>query len=132
MPSQNPPNKVVLWISYVLSALPVLLMVFSAIMKFVQPPMVVEGFAKNGMTSSAVLMIGVVELLCAVLYIIPKTAVLGAILVTGYLGGAIMVHVRAHEMAGATPLLLGVLAWAGLYLRDVRLRQLLPLRERLK
>jgi hypothetical protein len=65
-----------------------------------------------------------------VLYAVPATAVLGAILVTGYLGGAIMVHVRAGEIAFLSPLLLGMMAWGGLFLRDARIRALIPLRQR--
>jgi hypothetical protein len=71
----------------------------------------------------------VVELASAVLFAIPRTAFLGAILVTGYLGGAIATHARIGDPAFVGPLLLGILAWTGLYLRDDRLRQLLPVRQ---
>ena len=118
------------WIGYVLSALPVLMMGMSSVMKLAQPPMVVEGFAKNHIGPSGIMIIGLVELLCVLLYVIPRTAVLGAVLTTGYLGGAIMTHVMAHETALIAPFILGVLAWAGLYLRDPRLKVLLPVRQR--
>jgi hypothetical protein len=127
--SQNHSSKAMLWTGYVLSALPVLFMFMSGVMKLVQPPMVVEGMAKNGIASSGVMILGVIELLCAALYVIPRTAVLGAVLVTGYLGGAIMVHVRAHEIALLSPLILGMCAWGGLFMRDERIRALLPLRK---
>ncbi len=123
------PTKVQRWTGYVLSALPVLFMTMSSIMKFARPPMVVEGFAKNGMTVTDLTVIGVIELLCVVIYLIPRTAVLGAVLMTGYLGGAIMVHTRVHETALIAPLVLGMCAWGGLFLRDMRIRELLPLRR---
>jgi hypothetical protein len=71
--------------------------------------------------------IGLLELLCAVLYLVPQTALLGAVLLTGYLGGAVATHLRIGEPF-VLPLVLGVLIWAGLWLRDPRLRGLLPLR----
>ena len=120
-------NTKTLWAGRILSALPVLMMLMSAGMKFMQPPPVVEMFSgKFGYPASTLLGIGALEALCAVLYAIPRTAVLGAILVTGYLGGAIATHVRVGDPFVA-PLVLGVLVWAGLYLRDERLRRLLPL-----
>ena len=123
-------SKTKRWIGYVLSALPVLMMGMSSVMKLAQPPMVVEGFAKNHIGPGGIMIIGLVELLCVLLYVIPRTAVLGAVLTTGYLGGAIMTHVMAHETALIAPFILGVLAWAGLYLRDPRLKVLLPVRQR--
>ncbi|MEQ1840672.1 MAG: DoxX family protein [Verrucomicrobiales bacterium] len=123
------PSKVVLWISYIMSAIPVLMLFMSAGMKISKVPMVTEGFAKMGFPAGAIMPIGIVELLCTVLYIIPQTAVLGAILLTGYLGGAIVTHVRAEE-AFLGPLVFGVLVWGGLFLRDVRIRTLIPLRKK--
>jgi hypothetical protein len=124
------PSKASLWASYVLSALPTLFMAMSSVMKLIQPPMVIQGFAKSGISADVVTVIGVVELLCVVVYWVPPTAVLGAVLVTGYLGGAIFVHVRQGEIAFFAPLLLGMAAWGGLYLRDARIRALLPLRKK--
>lgn len=72
--------------------------------------------------------IGIVELLCVVVYLIPRTSVLGAILITGYFGGAVATHVRVSD-AFVIPLVLGVLAWGGLFLRDARLRELLQLKK---
>jgi hypothetical protein len=72
--------------------------------------------------------IGLVELACAALLAFPKTGTLGAILVAGYFGGAIATHLRGGDLGIAVPLLLGVLAWSGLWLRDRRVRELLPLR----
>lgn len=126
MPS--PPSKAVVWISYIMSAIPVFMLLMSAVMKIARVPMVTEGFAKMGFPAGVIMPIGIVELLCTVLYIIPQTAVLGAILLTGYLGGAIVTHVRAEE-AFIGPLAFGVLVWGGLFLRDARIRNLIPLRK---
>jgi hypothetical protein len=104
-------------------------MAMSAGMKFAQPPQVIETFTgKFGYHQEALVALGVIELLCAVLYAIPRTAVFGAVLMTGYLGGAVATHVRVADMF-VVPLLLGVVAWGGLYFRDQRVRNLLPLRK---
>jgi hypothetical protein len=121
-------SKKMLWIGRILSALPVLMLLFSAAMKFVQTPPVAEGFAHLGYPMSLALGLGILEIACTLLYVIPRTSVLGAILLTGYLGGAAATHVRVGDPF-FMPILLGVLVWAGLYLRDVRLRALLPLRS---
>jgi|SRR5579863_8039805 len=124
------PKRWVVWVAWVLSAMPVLMMLMSAAMKFLRPPMVVDGFVhKFGYPESELPILGVVELTSAVLYMIPRTAFLGAILVTGYLGGAIATHARVLDPSFVTPLVLGIFAWTGLYLRDDRLRQLMPLRQ---
>jgi hypothetical protein len=123
-----PVSKKKLWAGRVISALPVLMLVFSATMKFVKPTMVVEGFTHLGWPERYALGLGIVELGCTVVYLIPRTAVLGAILMTGYLGGAIATHVRIGEPF-YFQVLLGVLVWAGLFLRDARLRALIPLRS---
>lgn len=116
-------------IGLVLSVLPCLLLLFSAWMKLSPDPEVVKQFVEHhGFPESAILPIGVVELLATILYLVPATAVLGAILLTGYLGGATAVHVRLDEPF-MTAVLLGVILWGGLYLRDPRLRALIPLRR---
>ena len=124
------PSKVQRWVSYILSALPILLMTFSSLMKLTRQPMVMEGFAKGGLSADLVVVIGCLELLCVLVYLVPATAVLGAVLTTGYLGGAVFVHLRAHEATAIVPFLLGVFAWGGLYLRDARIAELLPMRKR--
>ena len=114
---------------WALTVLPAAVLVMSSVMKLQQPPQVVETFVgKFGYPESALIAIGVVELLCAAVYLIPQTAVLGAVLLTGYLGGAVSTHVRADESFLA-PLLVGMVVWLGLFLRDARLRELLPLRK---
>jgi len=120
-------SRKMLWSSYVMSALPVLMLLFSSMMKLVKPPSVVEGFAHLGYDDSVALALGLVELLSTLLYLIPRTSVLGAILLTGYLGGATATHLRIGEQFYMA-VLLGVLVWGGLYLRDERLRLLIPLR----
>ncbi len=114
-----------LWTGRVLSALPVLMLLFSASLKISHAPMFLEKWAKFGYPDSLATPIGIVEIACAVLYAIPKTRVLGAILMTGYLGGAIATHVRVGDVF-IPPLVLGIFVWAGLFLRDDRVATLLP------
>jgi hypothetical protein len=117
------------WTGRVLSAIPAVMLTMSAAMKLAGRPEVVDAFVGHfGFQASALAPIGVVELACVALYLVPRTAVLGAILMVGYLGGAVVTHVRVGE-GFAAPLLLGVVAWGGLFLRDERLRALLPLRR---
>jgi hypothetical protein len=105
------------------------MLTMSAIMKFLQPPEVIKGFEHLGWPANLAFALGVLELACVIIYVCPPTAVLGAILVTGYLGGAIATHVRLGE-AFHTQLILGILAWGGIFLRDPRVRALIPLRRR--
>ena len=123
-----PVSKSALWGGRVASALPALMLLASGVMKLLKPAAVVEGFTHLGWDERLALGLGVVELACTVIYLIPPTAVLGAVLLTGYLGGAIATHVRIGEPY-YTQFGLGVLVWLGLYLRDARLRALLPLRS---
>jgi hypothetical protein len=124
------PNRKTIWAGRILSALPVVMMGMSAVMKLSRNPQVLESWGPRfGYPESALLAIGIVELACAVIYLIPRTAVLGAVLVTGFLGGATATHVRIGEAAFVAPVILGMLAWGGLFLRDPRLRALLPLRR---
>lgn len=120
-------SKAARWAGYIMAVLPVLLLLMSGVMKLMAPPTVVEGFVRLGYPENLALGIGVVELLCVVLYLIPQTAVLGAILLTGYLGGATASHVRIGEPFHMA-VLLGIVLWGSLYIRDARLRALIPLR----
>ena len=117
-----------LWAGWIISILPVLMLLMSGVLKLLKPEAVVKGSADIGWNENLLLGLGIVELACTILYVIPRSCVLGAILLTGYLGGAIATHVRIGEQFFA-PVLLGVLVWGGLYLRDARLRALLPLRK---
>lgn len=126
MPSVTPSvSKAALWTGRIMSTLPVLLLTFSGIMKLAHPPGLDEGFAHLGIPVSQALALGILELACVIVYLVPRTAILGAILLTGYLGGATAIHVRVGDPFFATPLA-GVLIWGGLYLRDPRLRALIP------
>jgi len=128
--SQSPaqPRKAVRWAGRVISALPALMLLASASMKLSHAPQFVAMFTnKLGYQESSLTTIGLLELACTALYVIPQTAFLGALLLTGYLGGAIATHVRIGEPFGV-PLVLGVLVWLGLYLRESRLKALAPLR----
>jgi hypothetical protein len=127
-PTPASPRKAVLWTGRVISALPALMLVMSASMKLSHAPQFVAMFTnKLGYQESSLTGIGLLELACTALYLIPQTAFLGALLLTGYLGGAIATHVRVGEPFGM-PLVLGVLVWVGLYLRESRLKALAPLR----
>ena len=122
-------SKGQLWAGRVVSALPVLALLLSATMKFSHKPEMVAGFTgKFGYPEGVLTPLGIIELLSAILYAIPQTSVLGAVILTGYLGGATATHVRVGDPFFA-PVILGVLVWAGLFLRDARLRALLPLRK---
>jgi len=127
-PSSRPASSAVLWIGRAISALACLPFLPSALFKITQNSQVVEGFTKMGWPLNTAVPLGVIELASVVLYAIPQTAVLGAILLTGYLGGAISVHVH-HGEGFVVPAILGVLVWLGLFLRDARLRDLMPLRK---
>src|SRR6266852_5426019 len=126
--SPVPVSTGALWTGRVMSALPALFLLFDAGMKLVKPAFVVEATVALGYSESVILPLGVVLLVSTVLYLIPGTAVLGAILLTGYLGGAVATHV--HHGDGLFeilfPVIFGALLWGGLVLRDTRLRSLLP------
>jgi len=129
METTTPPaplSKTVLWTSRIMVALPVLMMLMSAIFKFLAPPEVVKGFEHLGWSMNLVTVLGALQLACAILYAIPRTAVLGAILLTGYLGGAIATCVRVGD-GWILQFVFGVVLWGGLYLRDPRLRAMIPL-----
>lgn len=121
-------SKTALWAGRVISAVPIVMLLFASSMKLLQLPSVIQGAAQFGYTASLIRVIGIIELGCSIIYFIPRTAGLGAILMTGLLGGAIATNVRVGDPAFIGPLILGVLVWAGLYLRDARLRALIPLR----
>ena len=114
------------------TAIAALMIVASAAMKlaFVSGRMkeMSEAMAHLGIAESLVLTIAIIEILCVMLYLIPRTSILGAILLTGYLGGAVFTHLRVGDQVFG-PLLPGILVWVGLYLRDPRIRALIPLRE---
>ncbi len=122
-----PTNKKV-WAGRVASALPIAALTLSGAVKLAhEPGFVAMWTGKLGWAESTLTSIALLELVCVALYAVPRTAVLGAVLLTGYLGGAIASHVRIGD-AFVVPLVLGVFVWGGLYLRDERIRALLPRR----
>jgi hypothetical protein len=127
-----PPSKRRLWTGRIMSTLPALFLLVDGVGKLVKLAPVVQGTVQLGYPESVLLGLGIVLLSCTVLYMIPRTAVLGAILLTGYLGGAVATHVRVGSPLFSHilfPVYLAVLLWGGLYLRDERLRALIPLRR---
>ena len=126
------PSRAAVWAGRAISALPVLFLLMDCGMKFARPAVVVEGTRDLGYPEWAIVPLGYVLLACTVLYVVPRTAAVGAILLTAYLGGAVSAHVRlGHPMLSHTlfPTYLAVMLWAGLVLRDRRLRAVLPWRS---
>ena len=128
MERASKPARVVGWI---LSIIPAGMLLMSATFKFLMPAGAEKGFTDIGWPKEKALLLGVIEAGVTILFLIPQTAVLGAILVVGYLGGVIATHVRISDppKSWIIPLALGVAAWIGLYLRDPRVRQLAPIRK---
>lgn len=125
-------SKATLWGGRILSALPALFLLMDSVGKILRPAPVVEGTVKLGYPESIILPLGIVLLACTALYLIPRTSVLGAILLTGFLGGAVATHARVGDPLFSHilfPVYFGVMLWGGLYLRDPRLRELIPLRS---
>jgi len=121
-------SKKMLWTGRVISALVILFLVVDSVAKVMKFAPYVEGTVKVGYPASLVVPLGIVLLICTLVYAIPHTSVLGAILLTGYLGGATATHVRVGQPFWF-PIMMGVLVWAGLFLREERLRALIPLRR---
>lgn len=127
-----PASKKSLWAGRLISALAILFLLFDSTGKLLQPAPVVEGTVQLGYPASAILGIGIVELACLALYVIPRTSIFGAILLTGFLGGAVATHVRIGNPLFSHilfPVYIAVLLWGGLVLLDGRLRTLVPLRS---
>lgn len=125
-------SRTMQWTGRLITGIVVLFLVLDSGMKLLQMPQVREAMAPLGYPAELGLVIGVIEAICLVLYVVPQTAVLGAILLTGLLGGSAAAHLRVgdplltHVLFGVY---VGILAWGGLYLRDERLRSLIPLRR---
>jgi hypothetical protein len=132
-PGDEPPSRAALWGGRVMSGFACLFLAFDASMKVLQVPDAVKGTVELGYPEGVLLWLGIVQVVCLVVYLVPRTAVLGAVLWTGYLGGAIATHVRLqHPWASHVlfPVYVAVLLWGGLWLRDRALRGVLPLRAR--
>lgn len=118
------------WTGRAFAALAMLVMIGSALAKFARAPEMVSGLAKAGFPDNAILPIATLELLCALLYLWRRTAIVGTLLVTGYLGGAIVVQIVSRQTV-AIPVIVGMLAWAGTYLRIREVRECLRVADRL-
>ena len=112
-----------LWTGRVISAIPALLLGSGGVNALMKSPVVLEGLARLGYPESVLPVIGILELLCITLYVIPRTSILGALLLTAYFGGATASHVRIGDPTFLAPIVVGVLVWAGLWLRNDRLRE---------
>lgn len=116
------------WISWAVSVAGVGPFIVGAVMKFIGSAQVVEGLAHFGWPPDSLLLLGLIEISCVVIYLLPRTSVLGAILLTGYIGGAIATHLRLGENV-ILQVVLGIIIWGGLYLREPRIQALIPLRK---
>jgi hypothetical protein len=133
---QSPANvksqsKGLQWTGRVLTGLTVLFMLFDAFGKFTKPPQVIEACTRLGIPSPQLLSIGILLLVSTIIYAVPRTAVLGAVLLTGYLGGAVAIQLRAGSPTFETvfPVIFGVILWGGVYLRECGLRRVFPVRR---
>lgn len=118
-----------LWAGRIITGLAVLFLLLDGVMKLFKPKPVIDATVRLGFSESVIIPIGIVLVICTVVYVIPQTSVLGAILLTGYLGGAVATQVRAGEGAFPIvfPIIMGTLLWLGLYLRNSSLRVLVPI-----
>lgn len=120
-----------IWIGRVLSALTVLFMLFDAFGKFTAPVYVVQACTRLGIPTPQLFSIGLLLAISTIIYAIPRTAVLGAVLLTGYLGGAVAIQMRAGSPTFETvfPVIFGVVLWGGVYLRECGLRRVFPVKR---
>lgn len=125
------PSKGMLWTGRVVSAIAILFLVFDGVMKVIKDPHVLAASAELGFPQNSMVWIGALLLACTLLYAIPRTSTLGAVLLTGYLGGAVVSNVRvSHPVFECIfPVIFGMLVWAGILLRDPQLREFIPLRK---
>ena len=124
-----PASKKGLWAGRIVSALVVLFLLLDSVLHMIKPAPVAQAFAELGYPLKLAIALGILELVCIAVYVIPRSSVLGAILLTGYLGGAVATQLRVGiPLFGEAlfPVYIGVAAWAGLFLRDERLRALIP------
>jgi len=127
----NSTSKKMHWAGRIVSALPILMLLLDGIMKLRKPDPVVQSFIQLGYSPDLIVGIGIALIVSTILYAIPQTSVLGAILLTGYLGGAVASHLRAGQgpLRMGMPILVAIVVWLGLLLRDSRVRNLIPLRS---
>jgi hypothetical protein len=127
---EGPVSKGRLWTGRIISAVVVLFLLFDSITKVMKVRAVIEASAQLGYPANTIFAIGIILLVCTVFYIIPQTAVLGAILLTGYLGGAVAANLRIGSSMFNTlfPIVFAALVWVGIFLRESRLGELIPFR----
>ena len=120
------------WAGYIVTGLVTAFLLMDAVVKFIQPAGIEENVLPLGYTMEQMIPVGIILLVCLVIYLIPQTSILGAILLTGYLGGAVATHFRvgsplfSHTLF---PVYIGVLVWLGIFLREPRLRSIIPFRR---
>jgi hypothetical protein len=126
-----PASRISLWAGRILSGLVVAFLLFDGVTKIMKESHVMEAFARLGYPARLAPVIGAILLVCVAVYVVPRSSILGAILLTGYLGGATEINLRAGNPLFETlfPVIFGALVWLGLFLRDERLRALIPLRS---
>jgi hypothetical protein len=126
-----PSPRTTLWAGRIISALAILFLILDSVIKVLKLAPAVESTTQLGYPESLVITIGIIELVCLAIYVIPRTSIFGAILMTGYLGGAIATNLRAGTPLFNVifPIIIGALLWGGIYLRDQKLRELVPLRR---
>ncbi len=124
-------NNRKLWGGRIMGGLPAILLLADGVAKLIKPAPVVEATVKLGYAENVIVPLGIVLTLSTIAYLIPRTSVLGAILLTGYLGGAVNTHVRAGDgwFEILLPVVFGIFLWGGICLRDERLQKLVPLAE---
>jgi hypothetical protein len=128
----QPESDARLWTGRILLAVPVLFLVFDSVIKLMRITPVLDSFNQLGYPDSLSLAIGILESVCLIVLLVPRTSILGAILLTGYLGGAVATHVRVGSPLASHvlfPVYVALLIWAALFLREGRLRALVPLRS---
>ena len=126
---QDSTSKKMLWTGRAITALTVVFMLFAGIVKLFPSPELIQGFGQYGYPAFLIVVVGVIELVCTLVYLLPSTRVLGAILLTAVLGGATATNVRVEQPTWIVPVVLGASVWVGLFLRDERLRALFPTRN---
>jgi len=125
-----PVSKARFWAGTILMVLAILFLLMDSVLHLMKPAPVVEAFARLGYPISLSVALGIIELVCIALYALPLTSIFGAIVLTGYLGGAVATQLRAGSSLFETifPILVGIVAWVGIWLREDRLRAIFPLR----
>jgi len=129
---ENAVSKSALWAGWIMSGVIILFLIFDGTIHLIKNTPVVDAFNQLGIPIELSVPIAIIELFCLILYVIPRTSIFGAILLTGYLGGAIIIQLRIGAPMLSTalfPVYMGILLWGGIYLRDRRLRSLIPFRR---